>query len=326
MCLYPKLIRNKKYTANKKNGGNIPVVRDERTLMVPVGCGKCIECMKQKAREWSVRMMEEIRENSTGKFVTLTFKNESLTKLSKIVEEGRGAEKREKKEEYILENEVATVAVRKFLERWRKKYKKSVRHWLVTELGHNGTERIHLHGILFTEVDNDTIEKIWNYGHIWVGNYVNEKTVNYIVKYVNKMDIDHKGYKPKVLCSPGLGSGYLNRRDSRKNKYQLNGMTEESYRHKSGAKNSLPIYYRNKIYTEEQREKLWLEKLDKQERWVGGERIDISQGEEDYYRTLNHYRLINKQLGYGDDSKEWNMSTYIKNRQKLRKHNKTNEC
>ena len=33
----------------------------------------------------------------------------------------------------------ATRAVRFFLERWRKEYKKSLRHWLVTEIGGNYT-------------------------------------------------------------------------------------------------------------------------------------------------------------------------------------------
>ena len=35
MCLYPRLARNKKYTSNKKNGGNIPKVKDKRVLSVP---------------------------------------------------------------------------------------------------------------------------------------------------------------------------------------------------------------------------------------------------------------------------------------------------
>ena len=60
MCLYPKLIKNRKYIANKKNGGNIPPVSDLRVIMVPVGCGKCIECKKKKSREWSIRLQEEI--------------------------------------------------------------------------------------------------------------------------------------------------------------------------------------------------------------------------------------------------------------------------
>ena len=32
MCLYPKLIQNRKYKANKKNGGIIPPVPDNRVL------------------------------------------------------------------------------------------------------------------------------------------------------------------------------------------------------------------------------------------------------------------------------------------------------
>ena len=43
MCLYPKLIKNKKYIANKKNGGVIPAVFDNRVLLVPVKCNKCME-------------------------------------------------------------------------------------------------------------------------------------------------------------------------------------------------------------------------------------------------------------------------------------------
>ena len=96
--------------------------------MVPIGCGKCIECKKQKSREWSVRLQEEIRHMKNGKFVTLTFSEESLVELGedKSINTLNG---------YNLDNGIATLAVRRFLERWRKKYKKSVKHWLVTELG-----------------------------------------------------------------------------------------------------------------------------------------------------------------------------------------------
>ena len=83
MCLFPRLIRNKKYTANKKNGGVIPPIPDIRVLQVPVGCGKCIECVKQKGRAWQVRLLEEVKNNKSGKFVTLTFSDESITKLAK---------------------------------------------------------------------------------------------------------------------------------------------------------------------------------------------------------------------------------------------------
>ena len=108
MCLYPKLIKNRKYIANKKNGGNVPPVSDLRVMTVPVGCGKCIECKKQKSREWSIRLQEEIRHMKNGKFVTLTFSEESLVELGedKNINTLNG---------YNLDNGVATLAVRRLV-------------------------------------------------------------------------------------------------------------------------------------------------------------------------------------------------------------------
>jgi len=313
MCLYPKLIKNRKYISNKKNGGNIPPVTDERVLMVPVGCQKCIECKKQKARNWQVRLQEEIRHNKEGKFVTLTFSNESIKELANEIKGLDG---------YNLDNEIATLATRRFLERWRKKYKKSVRHWLVTELGGNGTENIHLHGIIWTNEDAKTINKIWKYGFTWVGDknnggYVNEKTINYVVKYVNKTDEKHKEYNSKILTSAGIGRNYTQRPDAERNKYKEEE-TKETYTTKQGIKLPLPIYYRNQIYTEEEKEKLWLIKLDKEVRYVCGEKVDISKGEEDYYKKLEYYRKKNKRLGYGDDSKNWQLKRYENERRNLK--------
>ena len=50
MCLYPKMVKNPKYKPNKKNGGIIPAVYDNRVLAVPIGCGRCMECMKKKTK------------------------------------------------------------------------------------------------------------------------------------------------------------------------------------------------------------------------------------------------------------------------------------
>ena len=271
------MIKNRRYTVTKKNGGIIPPVFDERTLYVPIGCGKCIECMKQKKRNWQVRLLEEIKHDKTGKFVTLTFSEEALECLSKDVEI--------KNMDSIIENEVATLAVRRFLERWRKKHKISVKHWLITELGHNGTERIHLHGIIFTNEIED-IKNIWKYGHIWIGEYVNEKTINYIVKYCNKLNTQHKGYIPKIMTSSGIGKKFIERIDSKINKF--NGEdTKEYYRTKEGFKLSLPIYYRNKLYTEEERQLLWINKLNQQVRYVCGEKIDVSNNDDEYNNATN---------------------------------------
>lgn len=309
MCLYPKLIKNPKYKKTKKNGGVIPAVRDKRVMAVPIGCGRCAECMKKKANEWRVRLMEEIRDSKNGHFVTLTFSDESIKELKEECET----------EGYELDNDIAKLATRRFLERWRKKYKKSVRHWLTTELGHQGTENVHMHGIIWTDKSAEEIEERWKYGHVWAGagkrTYVNEKTVNYIIKYVTKVDGDHKYYKPVILCSPGIGAGYTKRSGIINNKYKK-GETKEHYRAKNGIKMGLPVYYRNKVYTEDEREKLWIEKLDKNKRYVDGIEIDISKGNEQYLRAVKIARKKYKSLGYGGDFK-WKEKEYEESRRRL---------
>lgn len=188
----------------------------------------------------------------------------------------------------------------------------------MTELGHQGTERIHIHGLMWTKEEVGEIEKIWQYGWVHIGEYVNEKTVNYIVKYISKTDEKHKEYKSKILTSKGIGRGYLKRFNSQQNIYKKT-KTNETYTTRQGVKLALPIYYRNKIYNEEEREKLWLEKLDKEIRYVNGNKIDISKGEENYYNILKHEREKNKRLGYGDNSVNWERKKYENNRRNMLK-------
>lgn len=313
MCLYPKLIKNRKYTKTKKNGGNIPAVLDKRVLAVPIGCGRCMECRKQEARKWQLRMLEDIRENKNGIMTTLTFSDESIKKLKDEITEKKGYEPKG----YELDNEIATLAMRRFNERWRKEHKKAVRHWMITELGHNGTENVHMHGIIWTDKPKEEIKKHWQYGYTWEGTFVSEQTVNYIIKYVHKQDQDHKEYKPKILTSAGIGKGYTNRADAKNNEYKEKGKTKEYYRTRTGHKIAMPTYWRNKIYTEEEREKLWIEKLDKQERWINGLRIDISEGEEKYNEVVKEARKLNKELGYLTGDIDWNRKKYEEQRRWL---------
>lgn len=320
MCLYPILITNPKYKENKKNGGVIPHCIDSRIKLIPIGCGKCIECKKKKAREWQIRITEEVKQDERGKFITLTFSNESIKKINEELDRKETKEnKRDVNGEIIIskgykrDNEIATYGVRHWLENIRAKYKKSVKHWLVTELGGNGTENIHLHGIVWCE-DIEEITNKWIYGYVWNGktinekkiNYVNAKTANYITKYMCKLDEKHKHYNSIILCSKGIGKGYVDKNKDKKDIY----VTE------SGHKIGLSIYYRNKIFTEEEREKLWIEKIDKGVRYIGGKeyRNDDYNG---IMRALKNERKLNKELGYGDGSIEWNEKEYEENMREL---------
>ena len=125
MCLYPKLIKNRKYQPNKKNKGIIPHMKDPRLNYVPVACGRCMECAKATARTWQTRLSEEIKKPIKAIFVTLTFSDYENSKLYNEIKDVSY---------YDIDNRIATKAVRRFTELYRKYTKKTLRHWLIIEL------------------------------------------------------------------------------------------------------------------------------------------------------------------------------------------------
>ena len=89
------------------------------------------------------------------------------------------------------------------------------------------------------------VEEKWQNGMTFTGTFVNERTINYITKYITKIDEDHKEFTGVILCSPGIGGGYLKRGDSGKHIYKK-GETIETYRLRNGAKinlhHTLPVH------------------------------------------------------------------------------------
>ena len=201
---------------NKKNNWNPPKCEDYRVLYVTAACGKCLECRKQKQREWLVRISEGLRHDPNAYFMTLTFSGEKLEEYKKLCNSEDP-------------NTIATKAMRLMLERCRRKLKHSIKHWFITELGHNGTERIHLHGLVWGIGMDKLVEEKWQNGIVFTGTFVNEKTINYITKYITKTDEYHKEFTGQILCSAGIGHGYTQRADANKHVYKR-GETIETYR------------------------------------------------------------------------------------------------
>ena len=242
--------------------------------------------------------MEDIKYNKHAQFVTLTFSNQSIKELVKdIPNELTG---------YDRDNAIATLANRRFLERWRKHNGKSVRHWLVTELGHNGTENIHMHGLIWTKENFEEVRKIWKYGFVFPkdyqvkDNYVNNKSISYMIKYVTKFDIKHKNYKPIICTSNGIGSNY---------KVSPSEKNEDKYRTEKGYKLTMPIYYRNKIYTEDEREELWIKKINENIRYIGSSKVKGDEVES-ILQLLRQERELNKIDGYGGEEEKYNEKDY----------------
>lgn len=293
MCLYTKYIENPKYKPNKKNGYNPPVLKDLRLKYVPTKCGRCIECRKEKKRNWLIRLSEEIRNDKNALFITLTFNNISLERLQR---ECFG--KTTKEMTHAQEDEVCKRAVRLFLELIRKHTGKSVKHWLITEKGED-FNRIHLHGLIWCD---KKLIKHWKHGYWFIGAYVNEKTINYITKYVLKEPEHDKTFVGKIFASAGIGKDYFKRSDVHRNKY-VPGDTDETYLTRQGMKIPLPQYYKDKIYTDEEKEKLWIEKQEKGYRYVCGEKVSTENTEE-WDNLITYYQERAKKL-YKENPDEW---------------------
>lgn len=315
MCLFKKRIRNPRYDEKKFPETARDDWKDGRLLEIEIPCGNCIECRKQKQRDWIIRLTEESKEDNTGQFVTLTFSEEALKELEEAAETKEA-------------NKVAAKGVRRFLERWRWETGKSVKHWLITELGHRGTQRIHLHGILYTTKTKKEIEKIWQYGRIDVGYSMNEKVIRYVTKYSLKIDKDHPGFKGKIMASAGLGKAYLKKYDANiRNKYKEDN-TDETYVLKNGTRVGMPKYYRDKIYDFRQREELRLKKEDEKKKYVLGVEIDMKDAyaynnPEKYFKKWNelnnamdYAREKSIRMGYGDGSNVKKYYTTTNNKEK----------
>lgn len=328
MCLYPIKIKNKHYQENKSNGGVIPAppvlkfdnelqanIYDLRVLEVNVPCGQCIECRKKKARDWQIRLLEEIKDINYPYFVTFTFSPLELKKLSiqtKLKEC----------------NAICAVALRRCLERYRKDHKKSIRHWFICELGHEGTERIHMHGLLLSDkpLDLERTEeehffkwKYWKYGNIYVGDYVSERTINYIVKYMTKIDTDHKGFVGQVLASPGIGKRWIEyAKQSGAYTFDSRAGIIDTYVTSNGGKIKLPTYYKNKLYSDKEKEENWRRFMDLQQQSIMGNTYSLKITNENTINAISDKAdEINKFLGYGDSSGDWKKKPYNLTKQML---------
>lgn len=299
LCLFPRLMPNPKYRPSKKNGGSPPPLLNPEVAMVPVGCNECMECRKQKANGWRVRLNEELKSNTkTPYFVTWTFTDNTFKDLSIGI----------RTEGWRREEEVYKKMVKKWREAWRKSKLSKMQYWMANELGGEGTERMHAHGIVWTDENPLNIAMRWRYQ--WNGKMrlagmvdvdierpVTLRAINYIVKYITKIDEKHPHFKSRILNSPGIGNNYINTKAAKLNKYGDN--TDESYILSNGHKVALPIYYRNKIYTEEEREALWVEKIKEDTRFVDGVKIkNASKNEDKYFRVRHEKRKKNKMMGY----------------------------
>lgn len=207
------------------------LIDGQNLYSVPVNCGKCQYCKKQRITGWSFRLEQESRVSNNALFVTLTYDSENIPyckidKDAKIRVDGGVINKYS--EEEIKDNltYVPTLNksdIQKFMKRLRiieekkygKKYKEidgkqvAIRDVFIRKM-HNESyditktikyyaageygevnRRPHAHIILFNIYDRESISEAWEMGEVHIIEK-HENSIAYALKYLEK---ESKHYK-----------------------------------------------------------------------------------------------------------------------------------
>lgn len=210
---------------------------------IPVPCGKCPECMARRVSAWSFRLMQEYKHSSSGHFITLTYD-------TKYVPITRNGFKTLDKTDFQL-----------FMKRLRKAVSLisdvSLKYYACGEYG-GKTSRPHYHMILFNIPDMLLCESAWGLGAVHYGE-VTEASVGYTLKYINKpkripLHRNDDRLQEFSLMSKGLGASYVNERTIKYHRADIFNRTCLNI--EDGKKIAMPRYYKDRIFTESQREQI----------------------------------------------------------------------
>lgn len=242
-----------------------------------VPCGKCPNCLKRRTSGWSFRLMEQVKVSKSAWFITLTYDTDHVP-LTK-----NGFMSLDKKHLQL------------FFKRLRKAHEgngwPSIKYYAAGEYG-SETRRPHYH-IILMNVQVEKIQSAWALGHVDYGYRngvagVNEATVGYTLKYISKAGKFYHRNDDRVrefaLMSKGLGESYVGQfttltlgrlidhdgeecveikkrkvmiMPSEYHQWHHEDPDERMYCNLTGGKViGMPRYFKQKIYTEEQRKRI----------------------------------------------------------------------
>lgn len=215
MCLTPIRLKNPTYRG-----------RPGEYFYNTIPCGHCSECLSMRIEDWIIRLKEELRVSKYSIFLTLTYNNEHLPQGN-------------------LPSKKDVQLFHRYLRRKGIKFK----YFIVSENGEQ-FNRIHYHGIYFlTSYYKDLyslLASTWTKGYIFMGE-ANGKTIRYVTKYILK---DFGGTKDNFyLMSKNLGVNYIERMLN----WHRSDLLERCYYPDGKFKKHLPRYYRDRIFTDNEK-------------------------------------------------------------------------
>lgn len=242
-----------------------------------VPCGKCLACLQRKQKDWAFRIMQEVRSSDSAWFVTLTY-DDAFLPMSVAGENG--------------ESFSFPIVSKRDVQLWLKRLRKSIepckiRYFIASEYGPK-TFRPHYHAIIFglpfkNNVVYESIVQTWKNGFVQVAP-VTLGRAYYVAKYSCSFSLlpaylQRREYRPFFLSSRrgGIGIGFLTEsvveslRQSPQSYVVLAG----------GVKQSMPRYYRDKLYDDDMKAELsdsaYISNIDK--------RLKLIKEDEKLYKT-----------------------------------------
>lgn len=247
---------------------------------VQVPCGKCPKCLKRKASHWSFRLNQETKVSSSACFITLTYETPPLTETGYQTL---------KKEDF-----------QNFMKRLRKQTHNKLKYYACGEYG-GSTTRPHYHAIVFNLPQSyiekpEKLEKTWTHGHIHI-THSNQLTIGYVAGYVLK-----GGYTPTEEINKETGEITPDSRQKEfslmSKKMGLNYLTPQMLQYyksrnigaivtDNGQILSMPRYFKDKIFTKEEKQKI-------NDEWQAIRNMDFN-GYTSHQHEVAHKKQIIKQ-------------------------------
>lgn len=177
---------------------------------ITVNCGECPTCLKQRARDWTIKLINEAKYHKEASFITLTFDNAILADVNSKAVKKYGA-----KPNFPYNVSYSKKYFQKFIKRLRAKFpNKIITYYHLAEYGErNG--RAHHHVLLFgcdfredakqvelsksgkQQYYSDTLNELWACGRTRI-QYVNDYNIAYIAGYnAKKFNFTDKSKPPK---------------------------------------------------------------------------------------------------------------------------------
>lgn len=230
------------------------------TRVVP--CGKCVVCLKRRAAGWMFRLLQEEKHSSSAFFITLTYDNDSLPYTS-------GLPTLRKRDLQLFFKRLRKIAPARLVKGRRLS---SIKYYACGEYG-SKTQRPHYHAIIFGLPTDwcrayNLLTDAWKLDGREIGRVDLRanclETIAYVSGYVIKSQWNPVDYEtgeieqrePEfAVMSKKLGASYLTPQMVTYHTNNLIGYVTLP----SGRISSLPRYYKEKIFSESERDLLKLQ-------------------------------------------------------------------